>query len=133
MQLPQKGALTEWITDGVINIFGVHLARSPTVLQVGFPSGLGPVPATTWHLPGNIPINTNELVVFATAAVCAAALWYLMRRTPLGLRMRAVVDRSTLARIRGIDDAQTSRYAWLIGTVLAALAGVVGAPILGTT
>ena len=31
----------------------------------------------------------------------------------------------------GVDDALTSRYAWIIGTVLAALAGVVGAPILG--
>ncbi len=123
--------LTEWLTDGVINIFGTHLARSATVLQVGFPAGLGPVPATTWHLPGKIPINTNELTVFATAAACAVALWYLMRRTPLGLRMRAVVDRANLARVRGIDDAQTSRYAWIIGTVLAALAGVVGAPILG--
>jgi len=125
-------ALTEWLTDGVINIFGTHLARSSTVTQVGFPSGLGPVPATTWRLPGKIPINSNELAVFAAAAACALALWYLMRRTPLGLQMRAVVDRSSLARIRGIDDARTSRYAWLIGTVLAALAGVVGAPILGT-
>ncbi len=125
-------ALTEWIADGVINIFHIHMARSTIVLQVGFPSGLGPVPATTWHLPAHIPINTNELVVFSSAAVCAVALWFLMRRTPLGLRMRAVVDRPGLARIRGINDAQTSRYAWLIGTFLAALAGVVGAPILGT-
>jgi ABC-type branched-subunit amino acid transport system ATPase component/branched-subunit amino acid ABC-type transport system permease component len=125
-------ALTEWLTDGVINIFGTHLARSSTVTQVGFPSGLGPVPATVWHLPAKIPLDTNELTVLATAAAAALALWYLMRRTPLGLRMRAVVDRSNLARIRGIDDAQTSRYAWVIGTVLAALAGVVGAPILGS-
>jgi ABC-type branched-subunit amino acid transport system ATPase component/branched-subunit amino acid ABC-type transport system permease component len=125
-------ALTEWLTDGIINIFGTHLARSSTVLQVGFPAGLGPVPATIWHLPDKIPLNTNELTVFATAAASAVVLWYLMRRTTLGLRMRAVVDRSNLARIRGIDDAQTSRYAWVIGTVLAALAGVVGAPILGS-
>ena len=124
-------ALTEWITDGVVDIFHVHhLARSSTVLQVGFPAGLGPVPAASWHL-GHIPFNSNEMVVFGAAVLCAGGLWYLMRRTPMGLRMRAVVDRAPLARMRGVDDARTSRYAWVIGTVLAALAGVVGAPILG--
>jgi len=123
-------ALTEWVSDGLINIFNIHTARSSTVLQVGFPSGLGPVPAKVWHL-GKIPFNSNEMVVFASAVLCAAALWVLMRRTPLGLRMRAVVDRANLARIRGVNEAQTSRYAWVIGTLLAGLAGVVGAPILG--
>ncbi len=124
--------LTEWITDGIVDIFNVHhLARSSTVLQVGFPSGLGPVPADQWHL-GKIPFNSNEMVVFGAAVLCAVGLWYLMRRTSLGLRMRAVVDRASLARMRGVDDALTSRYAWVIGTMLAALAGVVGSPILGT-
>lgn len=124
-------ALTEWITDGIVTIFAVHgLARRTTVLQVGFPAGLGPVPAESWHL-GQIPFNSNEMVVFGVAVLCAFGLWYLMRRTPLGLQMRAVVDRPDLARMRGVNDARTSRYAWIIGTMLAALAGVVGAPILG--
>lgn len=123
-------ALTQWVSDLLISIFHVHTARSSTVLQVGFPSGLGPVPAKVWHL-GKIPFNSNEMVVFACAVVCAVALWVMMRRTPLGLRMRAVVDRANLARIRGVNEAETSRYAWVIGTMLAALAGVVGAPILG--
>jgi len=125
-------ALTEWLLDGLIDVSHVSLARSATVLQVGFPSGLGPVPQVTWHLPGNIPVNSNEVVVLAAAVVCAALLYLLMRRTSLGLRMRAVVDRPDLARMRGVDNAVTSRYAWVIGTVLAALAGVIGAPILGS-
>jgi ABC-type branched-subunit amino acid transport system ATPase component/branched-subunit amino acid ABC-type transport system permease component len=124
-------ALTEWIMDGIINIFSVHLPTSTTVLQVGFPAGLGPVPQKTWHIPPHIPITSNELVVVISAAICAFGLWFLMRRTPLGLQMRAVVDRHSLARIRGVNDAKTSRYAWVIGNVLAALAGVVAAPIIG--
>ncbi|HVM65473.1 MAG TPA: ATP-binding cassette domain-containing protein [Acidimicrobiales bacterium] len=123
-------ALTQWVSDLLISIFHVHTARSSTVLQIGFPSGLGPVPAKVWHI-GKIPFNSNEMVVFACALACALVLWVLMRRTPLGLRMRAVVDRAPLARIRGINEGETSRYAWVIGTMLAALAGVVGAPILG--
>ncbi len=124
-------ALTEWITDGIIDIFHVDIPNSSAVLQVGFPPGLGPVPQKTWHIPPKIPVTSNELVVVIAAAVCAVGLWFLMRRTSLGLQMRAVVDRHSLARIRGVDDAKTSRYAWVIGNVLAALAGVVAAPIIG--
>jgi ABC-type branched-subunit amino acid transport system ATPase component/branched-subunit amino acid ABC-type transport system permease component len=124
-------ALTEWISDGIIDIFHVDIPTSATVLQVGFPAGLGPVPEKTWHLPAHIPITSNSLVVLIAAAVCAVGLWFLMRRTPLGLQMRAVVDRHNLARIRGVNDVKTSRSAWIIGTILAALAGVVAAPILG--
>ncbi len=69
--------------------------------------------------------------MLGAAIVSAVGLYILMRRTPLGLRMRAVVDRPDLARMRGVNSAQTSRVAWIIGTMLAALAGVVGAPILG--
>jgi ABC-type branched-subunit amino acid transport system ATPase component/branched-subunit amino acid ABC-type transport system permease component len=125
-------ALTEWISDGIIDIFHVDIPTSSTVLQVGFPSGLGPVPQKTWHIPPHIPITSNSLVVLISAAVCAVGLWFLLRRTPLGLQMRAVVDRQSLARIRGVNDTKTSRSAWLIGTVLAALAGVVAAPIIGS-
>lgn len=124
-------ALTEWVMDGIIDVFHVSIPSSTTVLQVGFPAGLGPVPQKTWHIPPHIPITSNELVVVISAAVCAVGLWFLMRRTPLGLQMRAVVDRHSLARIRGVNHAKTSRYAWVIGNVLAALAGVVAAPIIG--
>ena len=46
--------------------------------------------------------------------------------------MRAVVDRADLAQTRGVNDRTTSRWAWVIGMMLAAIAGVVGAPIIGS-
>jgi ABC-type branched-subunit amino acid transport system ATPase component/ABC-type branched-subunit amino acid transport system permease subunit len=45
--------------------------------------------------------------------------------------MRAVVDKPELASMRGVDDGRTSAAAWIIGTVLAGAAGVIGAPTLG--
>jgi ABC-type branched-subunit amino acid transport system ATPase component/branched-subunit amino acid ABC-type transport system permease component len=125
-------ALTEWILDGIVDIFHVSIPRSTEVLQAGFPAGLGPVPEISWHLPGDIPITSNEVVVLVAAVVTAVGLYLLLRRSTLGLRMRAVVDRGDLARMRGINDAKTSQVAWVIGTVLAALAGVVSAPLLGS-
>ncbi len=37
-------ALTEWIIDGIIDIWHVAIPRSPDVLQVGFPPVSGPFP-----------------------------------------------------------------------------------------
>jgi ABC-type branched-subunit amino acid transport system permease subunit len=44
--------------------------------------------------------------------------------------MRAVADRHDLASMRGVNDARTSQLAWVLGTMLAGVAGVVGSPIL---
>jgi ABC-type branched-subunit amino acid transport system ATPase component/branched-subunit amino acid ABC-type transport system permease component len=124
--------LTKLVTDELVDLLRLEIPRSSDVVQVAFPPGVGRVPKKDWTLPGDVPLDSNQLIVFVAAAVSAVVLWYLMRRTPLGLRMRAVVDRADLARTRGVDERVTSRWAWVIGMVLAALAGVVGAPVLGT-
>src|SRR5436190_447638 len=121
-----------WVTDEIVNVFHAHIPTSSDVTQAASPPGIGPVPKHRWHPVAHIPFDSDQLIVLITAVVVAVALWYLMRRTTLGLKMRAVVDRANLARTRGVDDAMTSRYAWVIGMVLAALAGVVGAPVLGS-
>jgi ABC-type branched-subunit amino acid transport system ATPase component/branched-subunit amino acid ABC-type transport system permease component len=124
-------ALTKWITDELVNVGKFHIPRGSDVVQVGLPAGIGPVPRKNYHIIGHVTLDSNQVIVFIAAALVAVALWYLMRHTPLGLQMRAVVDRANLAKTRGVDDAVTSRYAWIIGMVLASLAGVVGAPVLG--
>jgi ABC-type branched-subunit amino acid transport system ATPase component/branched-subunit amino acid ABC-type transport system permease component len=125
-------ALTTWLNDQLVNTVGFTIPRSGDVTQVGLPPSIGPSPKVDWKLPDDIPFDSNQLVVFVSAVVVAVGLWVLMRHTTLGLKMRAVVDRPTLAGTRGINERTTSRYAWVIGTMLAALAGVVGAPIIGS-
>src|SRR5436190_12666166 len=125
-------SLTRWVTDEIVNVFHAHIPTSSDVTQAASPPGIGPVPKHRWHPVAHIPFDSDQLIVLITAVVVAVALWYLMRRTMLGLQMRAVVDRANLARTRGVDEAMTSRYAWVIGMVLAAVAGVVGAPLLGS-
>ena len=125
-------ALTTWLNDQFVNTFGASIPTSGEVVQVGLPPGIGPTPRSDWKLPFNVPFDSNQLVVFISATLVAVLLWALLRHTPLGLRMRAVVDRADLARTRGVNERTTSRYAWVIGMMLAALAGVVGAPIIGS-
>jgi ABC-type branched-subunit amino acid transport system ATPase component/branched-subunit amino acid ABC-type transport system permease component len=119
-------ALTNYIVLGGISTFDWKL-KDPSLANL--PPGIWRSPAHV-HRAGNVQIDDNQIIVFIVAAVVAVSLWYVLRRTRLGLQMRAVVDRPDLAALRGVDDARTSAVAWIIGTVLAGLAGVVGAPIL---
>ena len=125
-------AAARYVIDALVEWFGVVLVKSDQLNSVGFPSGVGPVPRHEWKLPGGATLDSNQLALLIVAAVCAVGLWVLMRRMHSGLRMRAVVDSGTLARLRGVDARRTSRTAWVIGCTLAGLAGVFGAPILGS-
>jgi ABC-type branched-subunit amino acid transport system ATPase component/branched-subunit amino acid ABC-type transport system permease component len=125
-------ALTRFVADRIIDISDTSVPTSNDIAQISFPAGIGPVPAKEWTLFAGGTINSDQVIVFATAAVAAVVLWFLVRRTPVGLQMRAVVDRPSLASLRGVNTVMTSRVAWSVGMVLAALAGVVAAPIVGS-
>jgi ABC-type branched-subunit amino acid transport system ATPase component/branched-subunit amino acid ABC-type transport system permease component len=122
-------ALAKWIVELLINHTDLGLSLGNNVFIT---PGVGPSPKKNWILPGDILLDSNQLIVFITAAVCAIGLWALMRHTNLGLRLRAVVDRPELARMRAVDPARSSAIAWMLGTGLAGLAGVVGAPVFNS-
>lgn len=126
-------ALVRFLFDLAISLFELtSLPTSTDVAQIGFPSGIGPVPAQYFALFEGVTISSDQIIVFVTAALAATALWVLVRRTRVGLAMRAVVDREELATIRGVHVVQTSRIAWVAGSVLAALVGVTAAPVIGS-
>ncbi len=122
-------ALSRWIIETGISTFSLGL-RDPGT-QTFTPRGLGPSPKKTYKPFGDVIVDSNQIVVFVAAAIVAITLWILMRKTSLGLRMRAVVDKAELADLRGVDEGRTSYAAWIIGVMLAALAGIVGAPVQG--
>jgi branched-chain amino acid transport system permease protein len=78
-----------------------------------------------------VTINANQLVVLVGAAVVAAGLTLLIRYTPLGLSVRATVDSPRVAGIAGVNTSVVTASSWMLGTVLAGLAGVLLTPILG--
>ena len=97
--------------------------------------GVWKVPSETWTYDEgglDLRISSNQWTVLVVAVVVAVALWALMRHTRIGLQMRAVVDRPDLAGLRGVSESFTSSAAWIIGTMLAGLAGVIGAPVFNS-
>lgn len=76
-------------------------------------------------------LNTNQFVVIVTAVVIAVGATLVLRLTPLGLAVRASVDHPRNAAVHGIDTDRVTAVAWMTGTMLAGLAGVLFAPLVG--
>jgi branched-chain amino acid transport system permease protein len=70
-----------------------------------------------------------DAVAYAVVAVLAAiGLRYLLKITRTGVAMRAVVDNPDLAALTGAPPITIARTSWILGSFLAALAGVLYAP-----
>ncbi|MER7952459.1 ATP-binding cassette domain-containing protein [Streptomyces sp. NPDC096079] len=102
----------------------------PAENQFGLP-GVGPSPAVSWQPVDGVGVDSDQLITWIATALAAAALWVLMRRTRLGLRLRAAVDNRALTELRGISADRLSSLAWMLSSGLAGLAGVLATPLLG--
>lgn len=85
--------------------------------------------ASFWRV-GSASITHNEVGVIVCAVVVGLLVYLLFNRSRLGLQMRAVVDDSELAGTSAIPYARVSAVAWIIGSMLAAISGVLLAPLL---
>src|SRR5207237_10778945 len=74
-----------------------------------------------------LPIYRGWVVVFSLV-VCLGT-WYLIERTRLGANLRAATENPTLVRAFGINVPRMITLTYGFGVALAALAGVMAAPI----
>jgi branched-chain amino acid transport system permease protein len=79
---------------------------------------------------GPIRASYNDVAVLVIALVVAVGLRAILYRTRLGVTMRATVDDRALTTLNGSRSVANARTAWVIGCVLAALAGILVAPTL---
>jgi len=124
-----------WLVETVgDDVLGLGLPRVSDTNSIGGSApGIGPRPAHVFRfgwlgLP-TVRLDSDQLAVFIAAGIAAFALWFVVRRTRAGLEMRAVVDRDSLAALRGINRARTSATAWVLTMVLAGLGGVLISPL----
>lgn len=72
----------------------------------------------------DVPISYDRIAQVGVAIAVAFGLRVLLFNTPLGARMRAVVDDRELSSLDGVRAVFVARFSWMIGFVLAALGGV---------
>jgi branched-chain amino acid transport system permease protein len=77
------------------------------------------------------PINGIYLATISVTAVVLIALTILLRFTSLGLQMRGAVESRRLVQLDGVNGDGVVAVAWVISSFMAALAGVLLAPVYG--
>jgi urea transport system permease protein len=73
---------------------------------------------------GSVSIANNRLFILALALLAVVVLTLVMQLTPLGRRIRAVVQNRNLAAVSGVPTGRVDRLTFFIGSGLAGIAGV---------
>ena len=73
---------------------------------------------------GGLTIQRAAIFTVGALVICAALLWYFVNRTRLGRGMQAVSQDPDTARLMGINVDRIIVVAFVLGAVLAAVAGV---------
>ncbi len=91
-----------------------------------------PVPAL---LAGSIPLTATlrypvyRLFISAVCLVVAVLLWALIQRTRLGMMIRAGTSNREMVQSLGLNIKLVYRLVFALGVALAALAGMIAAPV----
>jgi urea transport system permease protein len=103
-----------------LSFFGLHI------------QGLGPglqnvtVPA---YLQGTVSIagaeiNSYRLFIIGITVIMTALTWFIMYRTPIGMKVRAIIRNPKMAAACGIDVKRVNALTFAFGSGLAGVAGV---------
>ncbi len=82
---------------------------------------------------GGIPISPIQLVIIVSSMLLMSALHLFIKKTQLGKAMRAVAQDKTMASLCGIPIDHVIAVTFLIGSALAAVAGVMVSIYYGVT
>ncbi len=108
-----------------------YLLRTPGLLQApGSNNPKTPAMAENAIFPALLGDGYSLHAGFLVVVVATVIVWYLLNRSGLGFRFRAVGENPSAARVAGIDVKNSYLYAMLISGGLAGLAGA--SQVLGT-
>jgi branched-chain amino acid transport system permease protein len=93
--------------------------------------GVAPPPSLAGSIPLSEVMNypVYRLFISAVCLAVAAAMWFVITRTRLGMRIRAGASNREMVRAMGVDIKLLYRVVFAIGVALAALAGMIAAPV----
>jgi len=73
---------------------------------------------------GSVTLAEKQLVIMAVTAVLLGVLWYVVRYTSLGRAQRACEQDRKMAALLGVDVDRTVSLTFIIGAMLASVAGL---------
>lgn len=137
--LAVERGIIQWIYDRpletLLATWGVGIALE-VIVKLIFGSELQPAPAPPildggFRIPGMglLPFPYYRLFLIVVAIVIMLVTFYLIFRTDLGLKVRAVRRNRRMSACLGIDTAKVDMMIFVFGSGLAGVAGAVLAPI----
>lgn len=129
-----KRLYTQGLLATLLAMWGVGI-----VLRQGAEAWFGTTPGSV-----SAPISTSinilgvqypayRLVATAISLAIIAVGLFIIYRTDLGLRLRASIDNREMASLLGISPSLMVTGTFVVGTVLAVVAGALQSPMLGVT
>ncbi len=114
--------------ETLLATFGVSLILQQVARDV-FSANNRPVESPTWmsglwQINGALSITYNRLVIILFTLVVFAALQMVLKRTRLGLEVRAVAQNRAMARAMGIRSQWVDAMTFGLGSGIAGIAGV---------
>ena len=99
---------------------------------------------TAYHIPlhvfpeqgvhiASLTLGYDKIANVIVAAILAVLLGLFLRLAPLGVAMRATSDNPAAARLLGIQVDRVAASSWILGSLLAAVAGLLLAPFVSLT
>jgi len=125
-QAPRLSPLISAIGMSIFLQNYVMLAQTSDFLP--FPSLLPELPFLEKY---GLMIGASELIILMTTAVSMVLLMLLIKFTKMGKAMRATAQDRNMAMLVGVDVNRTISYTFIIGSVLAAIGGVLIASHIG--
>jgi ABC-type branched-subunit amino acid transport system ATPase component/branched-subunit amino acid ABC-type transport system permease component len=101
-------------------LWGVNPLAVPSLLPTG----------TVHVFSHQLPIGEDRIFIFAIGAALTAGLWWFYRRSDFGRVTTAVAENQVVAASLGHSPDLVAAINWALGSALAAVAGVLIAPIL---
>jgi len=106
-------ALATILEAAVLQFFGPDVERFP----------FGTVPTRSLQIGGAV-VSELQIVIIAIAIAMLLGLTWLLRRTRLGRRIRAVAESPKAARVLGVDVDRIISASFFVSSALGAAAGV---------
>lgn len=106
-------ALATILEAAVLQVFGPDVERFP----------FGTVPTRSLKIGGAV-VSELQIVIIAIALAMLLGLTWLLRRTRLGRRIRAVAESPKAARVLGVDVDRIISASFFVSSALGAAAGV---------
>ncbi|MBM3141950.1 MAG: branched-chain amino acid ABC transporter permease [Chloroflexi bacterium] len=109
-------ALAMVFQEFMLLAFGAHFRESPTLIS-GF-----------WEIFG-VRVTYQQLLSLGIVLIVLICVWALLSRTKLGIAIRATAQDAEIANLMGINVSTILLITMGVATALAAVAGIVVAPL----